>query len=57
MHTWRPRLLPGGVPGLDDILGGGIPEGSLTVIGGATGTGKTTVALQFAFARRGCDPW
>src|SRR5262245_19244224 len=46
-----PRLqLPSGVPGLDEILGGGIPEASCTVIGGAAGTGKTTLALQLAFA-------
>jgi circadian clock protein KaiC len=50
MHTWPPELLPSGVPGLDDVLGGGIPETSLTVVGGATGTGKTTLALQLAFA-------
>jgi circadian clock protein KaiC len=46
-----PRLLfPSGVPGLDDVLGGGIPEASLSLIGGGAGTGKTTLALQFAFA-------
>jgi circadian clock protein KaiC len=39
-----------GVPGLDTILGGGIPEYSLNVIAGATGTGKTTLAHQILFA-------
>jgi circadian clock protein KaiC len=39
-----------GVPGLDDILGGGFPEFSLTIIGGAPGGGKTTLAHQIAFA-------
>ncbi|MBV9133969.1 MAG: hypothetical protein JO318_14800 [Chloroflexi bacterium] len=43
-------LLSSGVPGLDDLLGGGIGEMSLTVIGGGAGTGKTTLALQLAFA-------
>ena len=36
--------------GLDEILGGGIPELSLNVIGGSPGCGKTTLAHQIAFA-------
>ncbi|WP_010219277.1 ATPase domain-containing protein [Sphingomonas sp. PAMC 26621] len=39
-----------GVRGLDDILGGGLPEFSLSLIGGAPGSGKTTLVHQFAFA-------
>ena len=39
-----------GVQGLDDILGGGVPEFSLSLIGGAPGGGKTTLVHQFAFA-------
>src|SRR5579871_4717661 len=42
--------LPTGVPGLDDILGGGLPEFSFNIIAGAPGCGKTTVAHQFVFA-------
>jgi circadian clock protein KaiC len=42
--------LPTGVRGLDDILGGGIPEFSFNIIGGAPGCGKTTLAHQIAFA-------
>ena len=42
--------LPSGVRGLDDILGGGIPEYSFNVIAGAPGCGKTTLAHQIAFA-------
>ena len=42
--------LPTGVQGLDDILGGGVPEFSLSLIGGAPGGGKTTLVHQFAFA-------
>jgi circadian clock protein KaiC len=41
--------LSSGVPGLDIILGGGIPEYSLTVIAGVAGTGKTTLAQQILF--------
>ncbi len=39
-----------GVPGLDEILHGGIPEFSFNIIGGSPGCGKTTMAHQFAFA-------
>jgi circadian clock protein KaiC len=39
-----------GVPGLDDILGGGVPEFSLNVLAGAPGCGKTTLVHQIAFA-------
>jgi len=41
--------LPTGVPGLDEVLGGGLPEYSFTVIGGAPGAGKTTLAHQIMF--------
>jgi len=46
----RIRSLPTGVRGLDDILGGGIPEFSFNVIAGSPGCGKTTLAHQFVFA-------
>lgn len=42
--------LPTGVPNLDDIMTGGIPRGSLTLIMGVPGSGKTTIASQIAFA-------
>ena len=44
------RKLPTGVRGLDDILGGGIPEFSFNIIAGAPGGGKTTLAHQIVFA-------
>lgn len=44
------RRLPTGVPGLDELLGGGIPEFSLNLIGGAPGSGKTTLAHQIMFS-------
>ena len=37
-----------GVPGLDDLLGGGLLPGTLTVVCGATGIGKTQLGVQFA---------
>jgi circadian clock protein KaiC len=43
------RLLTTGVPGLDTILGGGLPELSFNIIGGAPGSGKTTLAQQIMF--------
>ncbi|HEY5214718.1 MAG TPA: ATPase domain-containing protein, partial [Acidobacteriaceae bacterium] len=42
--------LPTGVPGLDEILGGGLPEFSFNIIAGAPGCGKTTLAHQVIFA-------
>ena len=39
-----------GVPGLDDILGGGLPEFSFNLIAGLPGCGKTTLAHQMMFA-------
>jgi KaiC protein len=52
-----------GIAGLDRILGGGLLPGTLTVIAGATGAGKTQLGLRWAHAglaaegRRGvvCD--
>jgi len=41
--------LASGVPGLDEILGGGFPEFSFNIIAGAPGCGKTTLAHQFVF--------
>jgi circadian clock protein KaiC len=43
------RLLASGVPGLDTILGGGLPELSFNIIGGSPGSGKTTFAQQIMF--------
>ena len=42
---------PTGVPGLDTVLGGGLPTGDLVFIIGTHGSGKTILALQMAFAR------
>ncbi|RYZ85012.1 MAG: circadian clock protein KaiC, partial [Proteobacteria bacterium] len=36
-----------GVPGLDEVLGGGLPKNHLYLLQGKPGTGKTTLALQF----------
>src|SRR5579863_7691658 len=44
------KKLPTGVPGLDEIMGGGLPEFSFNIIAGAPGCGKTTLAHQIIFA-------
>ena len=41
-----------GIRELDDLLGGGLIPGTLTVVMGATGIGKTQLGLQFADAGR-----
>ncbi|MBZ5509228.1 MAG: AAA family ATPase [Acidobacteriia bacterium] len=44
------RKLPTGVPGLDEIVGGGLSEFSFNIIAGTPGSGKTTLAHQIVFA-------
>ncbi len=44
------RRLQTGIPGLDSLLGGGLPEFSFNLIGGNPGSGKTTFAHQLMFA-------
>jgi len=44
------RLLKTGVPGLDNLLGGGLPEFSFNLIAGLPGSGKTTLAHQIIFS-------
>lgn len=36
-----------GVPGLDDVVGGGLPRDCLYLVEGNPGVGKTTLAMQF----------
>lgn len=52
-ESWQ--KLPSGIAALDELLGGGLEEGTSTLFVGAPGTGKSTVAVQFvlAAARRG----
>jgi circadian clock protein KaiC len=39
-----------GIPELDEMLGGGIPEGDSLLIAGSSGTGKSLLATQFIAA-------
>ena len=36
-----------GIPGFDDVLGGGLPLGRIYLLKGSAGAGKTTLGLQF----------
>jgi len=44
-----PRLLkaPTGIQGLDEITGGGLPQGRPTLIYGSAGSGKTLISMEF----------
>jgi circadian clock protein KaiC len=58
MRTLIPPLLnvcSTGVPGLDEVLNGGLPSKRLYLIKGDPGVGKTTLAMQFLLegAQRG----
>jgi circadian clock protein KaiC len=46
-YTVRRDRLGTGVAGLDEMLGGGLLRGTTTILGGPTGSGKTTIGLQF----------
>lgn len=39
-----------GIPGLDDVLHGGLTRGRVFLLEGSPGTGKTTIAAQFLMA-------
>ena len=39
-----------GIPGLDALAFGGVPQGRTTLLTGTTGSGKTVFALQFLVA-------
>jgi circadian clock protein KaiC len=38
-----------GIPGLDTVLGGGLPASAVVVVGGPPGAGKTVLSVQVAF--------
>ncbi len=38
-----------GIPGLDELVSGGLPKGSNILLSGAAGTGKTIMATQFLY--------
>jgi len=38
-----------GIPGLDDLVDGGFPQGRVVLVIGGPGTGKTILAGQFLY--------
>jgi circadian clock protein KaiC len=52
-HVQHTQRLPSGLRELDDLLGGGLEEGTSTLIVGGAGTGKSTIASQFCLAAAG----
>jgi circadian clock protein KaiC len=60
-RSGQPARLGTGVPGLDELMGGGIPAGDSVLVTGPTGSGKTILATQFiaegtVSATRACSP-
>ncbi|WP_438008078.1 ATPase domain-containing protein [Sorangium sp. So ce321] len=49
------KLLSTGIPGLDKVFGGGLPEYSFNLIAGPPGAGKTTLAHQLTFANASAE--
>ncbi len=41
--------VPTGIPGLDDLIEGGLPRGSLILLAGSPGSGKTIAAAQYLY--------
>jgi KaiC/GvpD/RAD55 family RecA-like ATPase len=39
--------VPSGVPGLDELIEGGIPKNFVVLVAGSSGTGKTTMLMRF----------
>jgi len=48
--VFRRDVVPSGIAALDELMGGGIDRGTATLIAGPPGSGKSTVALQYAAA-------
>ncbi|MEM4983217.1 MAG: ATPase domain-containing protein, partial [Candidatus Bathyarchaeia archaeon] len=43
------KRVPTGISGLDEVLGGGFPRGSLIILAGNPGTGKTIFSAIFLY--------
>lgn len=55
--AWNPERAPFGVPALDALIGGGLNVGTVTLVAGSPGVGKTTLGLHFtAEGVRAHDP-
>jgi len=45
---FKPEILSSGIEGLDDLTGGGLDTGTAVLVMGPAGTGKSTIASQYA---------
>jgi circadian clock protein KaiC len=52
-RTFAPQTAPFGLAELDQMLGGGLERGTITIISGPSGVGKTTLGMQFMRATAG----
>ena len=43
------ELTKTGIPGVDEMIGGGIPRASVVIVSGSPGIGKSNFALQFIY--------
>ncbi|MFH1225030.1 MAG: ATPase domain-containing protein [Candidatus Diapherotrites archaeon] len=43
------RRIKTGIPGLDELVQGGVPEGSSVLVGGGSGCGKTILGMQYIY--------
>ncbi len=48
LHNVVPRVVTG-IKELDDMLDGGLPKGRVILLSGSSGTGKTTLGMQFIY--------
>jgi circadian clock protein KaiC len=55
LHRAPLEVLATGVPGLDEIMGGGLPALSFNLVAGGPGAGKTTLAMQILFANASAE--
>jgi circadian clock protein KaiC len=46
-REFKVELVPSGVATVDEMLGGGIERGTITILSGPSGVGKTTLGMQF----------
>lgn len=45
-RVFHPEIRSSGLPELDEMLGGGIERGTITILSGPSGVGKTTLGMQ-----------
>jgi circadian clock protein KaiC len=46
-RSFEPESVPSGIPEIDELLHGGLERGTVSVLSGPTGVGKTTLGTQF----------